>query len=73
MFKAIKVDNLLIQVDNLLIQFKINSFYEPFDGTSIIELSEGHYLGDNNGLLMIWVGSITLRKVTYEYVQQVKN
>ena len=34
------------------------------DGTSIIELSKGDNLGENNNFLMIWVGLITSPKVS---------
>ena len=44
----IKVNNLLIKVENLLLQFKINWFYDRWDGTSIIDLSKGDNLGDND-------------------------
>ena len=32
------------------------TIYDQFDGTSIIELSEGDNVGDNDGFLMIWGG-----------------
>ena len=42
----------------------IYCFKDRFDGTSIIELSEGNNLGNNNGFLMVLVGSNTSPKVT---------
>ena len=56
----------MIKVENLSF---LDSIFESElnirsnDGTSIIELSEGNNLGDNDGFLMILVGSITSPKV----------
>ena len=33
----------------------MNGIWDPFNGTSIIELSEGDNLGANNGFSMVWV------------------
>ena len=60
---SIKVENLSIKVKNLSIQFKINWFKDRFDGTSIIDLSEGDNLSDNDNFLMILFGSLTSPKV----------
>ena len=60
---SIKVENLSIKVENLSIQFKINWFEDRFDGTSIIDLSEGDNLSDNDNFLMILFGSLTSPKV----------
>ena len=54
----IKVENLSINVENLSIKFKINWYYDQFDGTSIIELSEGDNLGDNDNFSMIFWGRL---------------
>ena len=59
----IKVENLSIKVKNLSIQFKINWFYDWFNGPFIIEICEGDNLGNNNNLTMIFWGSITSPKV----------
>ena len=50
--KSIEVNNLLIKVENLSIQFKINWFYDQFNGTSIIDSSDGDNLGDKN--IFLW-------------------
>ena len=52
---------------------KINWFNDRFNGTSIIELSEGDNLGDNDGFLMILVGSITSPKVSPTHAERQVN
>ena len=60
----IKVENLSIKIENLSIQFKINWFYDWFDGPFIIEISEGDNLGDNNNLSMIFWGRLHRPRLT---------
>ena len=51
---------------------KVNPLYDRFDGTNIIDLSEGNNLGDNDGFLMFWVWSIKFPKVStlaYSYIE----